>query len=104
MYNYFFRIGLYPSPISRVRMASASFTSVYGPSCTRNSLSVATWAATKAGYSFFFKASTNDSASSCLLTAATWTKYAELGSMAVDSLEAAAAVGAGAFVFVGLVA
>jgi len=27
IYDYFFRIGLYPSPCSRVRMASASLTS-----------------------------------------------------------------------------
>jgi hypothetical protein len=27
MYSYFFKIGLYPSPINRVRMASASFAS-----------------------------------------------------------------------------
>ena len=32
--GYFFKIGLYPSPISLVRMASASFTSEYGPTCT----------------------------------------------------------------------
>ncbi len=38
--TYFFRIGLYPSAIKRVRIASASFTSENGPTCTRNSLSV----------------------------------------------------------------
>src|SRR5262249_45471352 len=42
--DYFFRIGLYPSPIKRVRVASASLTSVNGPTCTRKSLSVVTGA------------------------------------------------------------
>src|SRR4029077_7536972 len=94
MYNYFFRIGLYPSPISRVRMASASLASPYGPSCTRNSLSVVACAATNAGYSFFLSASTSASASSCLLTAATCTKYPEIGSAVVESLGFPAGVAA----------
>ena len=46
---YFFRIGLYPSPTSFVRIVSASFTSANGPNCTRNSLSDTDWADTNAG-------------------------------------------------------
>src|ERR1700733_8714234 len=85
---YFFRIGLYPSPTRRVRIASASLMSANGPSCTRNSLSVAAAAATNAGYSFFLSASTNESASSCLLTAATCTKYPAPGRVVEGSAAA----------------
>ena len=46
---YFLTIGLYPSPTSFVRIPSASLKSAKGPSCTRNSLSVVAWGATKAG-------------------------------------------------------
>src|SRR5215469_5785555 len=100
IYDYFFKIGLYPSPISRVRIASASFTSPNGPSCTRNNLSVVACGATNAGYSFFFSASTSASASSCLLTAATCTKYAEGGNIADESFEFAGGFEAGALVAV----
>src|ERR1700733_855534 len=67
----------------RERMASASLMSAKGPICTRNSLSVAEFAPTSAGYCFFFSASTRASASSCLLTAATCTKY-ELAGRVVE--------------------
>lgn len=46
---YFFKIGLYPSPISRVRIASASFTSEYGPTWTWKKLSILDCEATNAG-------------------------------------------------------
>src|ERR1700721_1402786 len=51
----------------------------------RNSLSVEAFLATKAGYCFFFSASAKDSASSCLLTAATCTKYPPAGMGAMGS-------------------
>src|ERR1700687_348870 len=83
--HYFFKIGLYPSPINFVRIASASLMSPNGPTCTRNSLSVAPCAATNAGYCFFLSASTSASASSCLLTAATCTEYPPVGNVVVGS-------------------
>src|ERR1700722_9882929 len=64
-------------------MASASWMSGKGPTWMRKSLSVAAFAATNAGYCFFFSASTRASASSCLLTAATCTKY-ELAGRVVE--------------------
>src|SRR6516164_11550478 len=79
-------------------MASASLTSAKGPSWTRNSLSVVACGATNAGYSFFFRASTSACASSCLLTAATWTKYPAVGSAAEDSLAFAVGLGVAAVV------
>src|ERR1700756_2751045 len=78
-------MGLYPSATSLVRMPSASLISENGPNCTRNSLSFAAADATNAGYSFFLSASTSASASSCLLTAATCTKYPEVGMVVAGS-------------------
>src|ERR1700723_2412790 len=66
-------------------MASASWMSGKGPTWMRKSLSVVAFAATNAGYCFFFSASTRASASSCLLTAATCTKYALAGSVVAGS-------------------
>ncbi len=80
---------------ARVRIASASLTSAKGPSCTRNSLSVVACDATNAGYSFFLSASTSASASSCLLTAATCTKYPGGRQRVAESLGFAAGVEAG---------
>src|ERR1035437_9002182 len=93
--RYFFRIGLYPSAINRARIVSASLMSENGPTCTRNSLSVGTGDATNAGYCFFLSASTNESASSCLLTAAPCTKYPAVGSVVVGSGVPAGGVCAG---------
>src|ERR1035441_6712828 len=96
--RYFLRIGLYPSAINFVRIASASLTSENGPTCTRNSLSVGTGAAISAGYCFFFSASTRESASSCLLTAATCTKYDDaVGKVVVGSGVFGAACAGAAF-------
>src|SRR5438309_6617821 len=65
-------MALYPSPESLARMASASLCWAKGPTCTWKSL-LSACVTTKTGYSFLRSAFTKASASSCLLTAATWT-------------------------------